>query len=113
MTYVMKMPSSYVDVSNEEMEYGGGAVWVPICAAISGLCFLGGLAVTYLNKTGVIDDNAAHAWSIGLGVVGTVTGIASGIGAINAARTMVGQTVGVMQCTADPALSWGLTGKYW
>ena len=33
MTYIMKMPASYVDVSKEEMEYDGGFVW----ALISGV----------------------------------------------------------------------------
>lgn len=112
MTYVMKLPESYSDVSKKEMEYDGGfiPVWMGACLAVSAICSGLSFALTWAKAAGYCtwDTNTVHTVSGILLGIGSAAGIASGIGLIGYGAGLAGTAA-----FADVACSGLFTASTW
>ncbi|MDR3075588.1 MAG: hypothetical protein LBU30_06110 [Candidatus Methanoplasma sp.] len=79
--YEMRLPRGYVELSEEEMEYDGGFFWIVPCAIISAVCTAVSAGRTVLSCAGIGGDTVNKIGQAAT-IVGTVTGIASGVGGL-------------------------------
>jgi|GEM_PF-5895468 len=84
----MKMPATYAELSEDEMEYDGG--WLNFLVGI--VAIVVGVVANYLADHGIISQDVAN----GINIACTVVGLATGIGITGGIRTMwtAGSNVG-------------------
>ncbi|MBO6084439.1 MAG: hypothetical protein J6U12_00945 [Candidatus Methanomethylophilaceae archaeon] len=73
VTYEMRMPTNYTDMSVAEMQYDGGFSWKTfglVLAVVGAVAFFGGFGLAYIGTT--------SALCFGTGVAGIVGGLAVG-----------------------------------
>lgn len=101
------MPTYYVDMSADEINYCGGFGWIPICAAISGVCTLISTACTAASIMGIKNKTISNVGKCAT-VLGTATGIASGVGLLwtsTAKSSVKTLATATSSLTAEPGMS--------
>lgn len=77
----MRMLSDYTSMNAEELTYEGGFFWVVPCAAISAICTGISAVATIASVCGYKNDTLTKLGRV-VAVVGTATGVASGVGTL-------------------------------
>lgn len=105
------MSDQFTVMNENEMEYDAGFFWVVPCAIASVVCNAVSLGVTAASIAGYKNDtltDIGHAAT----VIGTVTGVASGIGTLLTA-TSATSTASIAMATADLSINPGMGVATW